>query len=123
MANPVDMGFVVIPLDSFVLSDRTGLVSLTATTSLSLMISTEGSLPRTAQQLADLTKNGNLWIMRTGSCRLVVSPSVNGEDVDLSGESTLWDDMATHIEHCEVFLPGIFFCAGSNRVRFGIDLA
>lgn len=95
-----------VPLDGFTISDKTGTLSLELSSSLSFMASPEYPWPASMEELSTLIREGSLWIMRIGSCRIEIAPHFNGVPLDMREVPELWDWMALLVEEADVSLPG-----------------
>lgn len=98
------MESVSIPLDGFTISDKTGTLSLELSGSLSFAASPEYPWPASMEDVSSLIREGNLWIMRTGSCRIEIAPHFNGVPLDIREVPELWDWIALLVEEADVSL-------------------
>jgi hypothetical protein len=91
-----------VSLGSFVLADRAGTVSLTVAVSLTLDLPPGYPKPRTPERLHALARDGGLWILRTATCRLVVSLFANGRVLNLAEDPHLCHKLAHLVENSDV---------------------
>ena len=101
------MESLVIPLDAFLLGGKYGTLSLQVSASLHLSRPAECLGPANAEELLAMGKEGRLWVMRAGSCRICISPLLDGDSVEMYQDSILWESFAMLVEEASVGFIGL----------------